>query len=182
MNLSIKQHRLLNSLILVFAAILTGAGLTTLYLSNAVSYLSDDSETCINCHVMNTHYASWQHSSHRRFTSCNECHVPQDNLLRKYYFKAMDGLNHATVFTTHNEPHVIRIKEAGIAVVQENCIRCHRNQIHSLSIGEVSGENYTHGNGKLCWGCHREVPHGNVTSLSSVPFVKAVVMPKAMKK
>jgi cytochrome c nitrite reductase small subunit len=30
-----------------------GLGIYITYISNAVSYLSDDPETCINCHVMN---------------------------------------------------------------------------------------------------------------------------------
>ena len=39
--------------------------------SKALSYLSKDPKVCINCHVMNTSYATWQHSSHARNVTCN---------------------------------------------------------------------------------------------------------------
>jgi cytochrome c nitrite reductase small subunit len=74
------------------------------YISNAVSYMSDDPRACINCHVMNPQYASWTHSAHREYATCNDCHVPQNNILNKYFFKAKDGLRHATMFTLRLEP------------------------------------------------------------------------------
>ena len=137
--------------------------------SNASSYISDAPKTCINCHIMEPQYATWFHSSHRENATCNDCHVPQDNFIRKYYFKGKDGLRHATVFTLRNEPQVIQIKHEGIYVVQENCIRCHSNLNNEIKTINVTGENYKHGAGKLCWECHREVPHGRVNSLSSTP-------------
>ena len=154
-------------------AILLGAGVgLILYIalaSNAISYLSDEPETCINCHVMNTEYASWQHSSHRENATCNDCHVPHDNVVNKYLFKASDGLRHATMFTLRLEPQVIRIKEAGKEVVQENCLRCHSNLVANVKIKKVQYADVQHGEGKLCWECHREVPHGRVKSLSASP-------------
>ncbi|MCK5536427.1 MAG: cytochrome c nitrite reductase small subunit [Bacteroidales bacterium] len=137
--------------------------------SNAVSYISDDPKTCINCHVMEPEYVSWFHSSHREVTNCNDCHVPQDNFMSKYYFKAKDGLRHATVFTLRNEPQVIHIKEEGLNVVQENCKRCHSFVNENVATLNIDGHNYNKGEGKLCWECHREVPHGRVTSLSASP-------------
>jgi nitrite reductase (cytochrome c-552) len=38
--------------------------------------MSSAPEVCINCHTMNTHYATWQHSSHRREATCVDCHMP----------------------------------------------------------------------------------------------------------
>jgi len=40
------------------------------YASKAFSYLSADPKACINCHVMNTQYATWQHSSHAERATC----------------------------------------------------------------------------------------------------------------
>lgn len=155
------------------AAIISGAFIGALLLifqiSNAASYLSDKPETCINCHIMRPEYLTWQHSSHKSVTNCNDCHVPHNNIIRKYYFKATDGMRHATIFTLRNEPQVIRIGEAGKTVVQENCIRCHLDLVSAVSISGVNTENYKYGEGKLCWDCHREVPHGRVHSLSSTP-------------
>jgi cytochrome c nitrite reductase small subunit len=64
--------------------------------------------------------------------------VPQDNIFRQYYVKATDGLWHATVFTARAEPQVIRMRERGIGVVQENCIRCHLDLVDMTSLVEVS--------------------------------------------
>lgn len=144
-------------------------------LSNAFSYLSDSPEACMNCHVMTTHYATWQHSSHRERATCNDCHVPHDNVFRKYYFKANDGLRHAFMFTFHLDPQVIMIHDAGKTVVQENCLRCHINTVNPVSISNITLDGYKHGEGMLCWGCHRETPHGRTASQASTPYA---IIPK----
>lgn len=137
----------------VIVAVGIGMGLFAylLYVSNAVSYLSDDPKTCVNCHVMTPFYATWQHSSHARVTTCNDCHVPHNNALNKYFFKAKDGIYHATVFTWRAEPQVIHIKEAGTDVVQKNCQRCHGDLNSNVSTLGVTLESKQHGEGKLCW-------------------------------
>jgi len=142
------------------------------YISRAYSYLSDEPKTCVNCHIMSPQYATWNHSSHRERANCNDCHVPHDNVLNKYYFKAKDGLRHATVFTMRGEPQVIFIKPEGQGVVQENCIRCHSNVIKDHKM--MAKDNNVNENrlDRKCWECHREVPHGRVNSLSSVPYAR----------
>lgn len=155
--------------VLVMAAVALGLVLAIFRISNAHSYLSDDPRACINCHIMTAEYSTWFHSSHSRNTNCNDCHVPHDNVIRKYLFKASDGLRHATMFTLKLEPQVIRIKEGGKTVVQENCIRCHENLVNKLASAKVTAKMANHGKGKLCWDCHREVPHGRVHSLASTP-------------
>lgn len=153
----------------ILMGILFGLGFTAFRISNASSYLSDDPKACINCHVMFPQYSSWQHSSHRQWTNCNDCHVPHDSFVRKYYFKASDGTRHATMFTLRMEPQAIRIHDAGKTVVQENCIRCHNNLLSEVTAIGYTAEGAKHGEGKLCWDCHREVPHGRISSLSSSP-------------
>ncbi len=148
---------------------LLGLAATAFTISNAVSYLSDDPKTCINCHLMYPQYSTWQHSSHRERASCSDCHVPQDNFFRKYLVKGQDGSRHATIFTLRTEPQVIQIHQAGKSVVQENCIRCHVNQLNSVSAMNVTPKNKEDGKGHLCWDCHREVPHGRVKSQASTP-------------
>jgi len=152
----------------IVAGALFGLGIYIIYISNAVSYLSDDPKTCINCHVMNNEYASWFHSSHRENASCNDCHVPHDNVFNTYFFKAKDGLRHATIFTLRLEPQVIRIKSEGAEVVQNNCIRCHNEVItdHRLLASTKTYDDFRTEERK-CWECHREVPHGRLNSLSS---------------
>ncbi|MFH1726107.1 MAG: cytochrome c nitrite reductase small subunit [Elusimicrobiota bacterium] len=141
-----------------------GLGLFIVHISNAGSYLSDDPNTCVNCHIMAPQYATWLHSAHRDRAGCNDCHVPQDNLAHQYFFKSMDGLRHSAIFTLRREPQVIRIREAGRRVVQANCRRCHGELLFRVRAGAAGGPGE-----RLCWDCHRHTPHGRTASLSSAP-------------
>ena len=166
--------------VIILLGILTGIVIHVLNISNAASYLSNDPTTCVNCHVMYPEYATWERGSHGRVATCNDCHVPQNNEVEKYLFKASDGLRHASMFTFRMEPQVIRIKEAGKNVVQENCIRCHANYLHPVSLRAIGAKSIYEESERLCWDCHRETPHGRVHSLSSAeniirPELKPVV-------
>jgi cytochrome c nitrite reductase small subunit len=150
-----------------------GMGLFVFHVSRAASYLSDRPETCMNCHVMTTQYVTWQHSSHARVATCNDCHVPHTSLPAQYGFKAKDGLWHATVFTMRWEPQTIRLSRSAVPVVEENCRRCHAQTIAEVAVA-------AHQKGDLrCWDCHREVPHGSVRSLSATPGVFQPQLPSA---
>ncbi|TVQ15411.1 MAG: cytochrome c nitrite reductase small subunit [Bacteroidetes bacterium] len=166
--------------VIVLMGILTGLFFLVLHISRATSYLSDDPTACINCHVMYPQYASWTKGSHGQVASCSDCHVPQENFIRQYYFKASDGLRHATFFTMRWEPQTIQIKQAGINVVQDNCIRCHLDLVDMTSLVEMSGKMAARNEGKLCWDCHRETPHGTVKSLSAAPHSLVERLPSAM--
>jgi cytochrome c nitrite reductase small subunit len=155
--------------IVILWSVFFGMGLFVMKVSNAFSYLSDDPKACINCHIMTAEYSTWMHGSHGRDTKCVDCHIPHENVVLKYLFKANDGLRHATMFTLRLEPQVIKMHEAGQDVVQRNCKRCHYNQLQNVSALNVNLKNYEHGQGMLCWKCHREVPHGRVHSLASTP-------------
>ncbi len=168
--------------VIFMLAVFTGIVLVLFRVSNATSYLSDSPEACMNCHVMTPQYATWQRSSHARVATCNDCHVPQDNIFRKYLFKAMDGTRHATMFTLRMEEQVIKIKEAGAGVVQENCIRCHQSYIHKTDLVNSSFASAQEDNSKLCWDCHRETPHGRLRALSSVPLVRVPELESPMPK
>lgn len=151
----------------------------TVYMSRAHSYLSDEPEACINCHIMTPYYQSWMHSSHSQWTNCNDCHVPQDNVFNKFAFKAMDGLYHSYVFTLKAEPQAIRPRDPSKGVIMDNCIRCH-TQLNTefVKTGMISYVDVKHGEGKACWDCHRDVPHTVVSNISSAPNVIAP-MPKS---
>lgn len=161
--------------VFILTGILLGLGALTLYVGNATSYLSDDPRACMNCHVMAPQYATWERSSHARVAVCNDCHVPHNNVFNKFLFKAMDGTRHSYMFTFRLEPQVIHIHDAGTAVVQQNCIRCHAPLTQNVKEKFVSLEMQQHGEGKLCWECHRETPHGRVNSLSSVPNARVPI-------
>lgn len=155
--------------VIVFASMI-GLGIFTLKVSNATSYLSDDPQTCVNCHVMTPHYMTWNKSSHREIAHCNDCHVPHDNVANKYFFKAKDGLYHAYVFTTRQEPQVIKAKPASVAVIQNNCVRCHMDQVTDPKASTFVANHIQNRTDRTCWECHNEVPHGKVKSLASVGY------------
>jgi cytochrome c nitrite reductase small subunit len=157
------------STVAVLLGIFAGLAAFVLYISRAPSYLSDNPETCINCHVMNPQFNDWAHSSHRRVATCNDCHVPHDNLFSKYLFKAKDGLRHATIFTLRTEPQVIFIREEGRAAVQKNCVRCHERTVGMEQLGSVLPGYRNHLPERQCLDCHRETPHSRVNGLASAP-------------
>jgi len=161
--------------VIILAGMFVGISVYAFIVSNAVSYMSDDPATCVNCHVMGTQYATWFHSSHREHATCNDCHVPQDNIFKQYYFKAQDGIRHATIFTLDTTPEHIVMHEAGQRVVQANCQRCHDHTNQFVTSGHVSFDHVQKGEGRLCWDCHRDVPHGTVRSTGSVPNARVPV-------
>ncbi|MEX2370665.1 MAG: cytochrome c nitrite reductase small subunit [Bacteroidales bacterium] len=163
--------------VIILLGIFFGLGAFVFHIAHVPSYLSDKPETCTNCHIMAPQYATWSHSSHREHTNCNDCHVPHNNALNKYYFKAKDGLRHATIFTLRREPKVIFIKHEGKAAVQENCIRCHSTLITDSKLLARTDQMHEQRTGRDCLDCHREVPHGRVNSLSSTPNARVPLLP-----
>lgn len=155
--------------VVVALGIFFGLGSYSFYISRAPSYLSDSPTTCINCHIMAPEYSTWAHSAHREYATCNDCHVPHNNMLNHYYFKAMDGLRHATIFTLRAEPQVIEIKEAGKRAVMNNCVRCHEKVITDVRMMKPEFSANEKRLERKCWECHRETPHGKVKSLSTTP-------------
>lgn len=143
--------------------VFVGMSLYVARISEATSYLSDDPKACINCHIMTPQYATWQHSSHARVATCNDCHVPHDSLISKYYFKAKDGMRHSVLFTLRREPQVIQAIPESRRVIQENCLRCHARVVEDVSRSAHTDRD------RSCTDCHREVPHGRVHSLSATP-------------
>lgn len=163
----------------VLLGIFCGLALFVVYISNAPSYLGDKPETCINCHVMIPHYANWAHNSHGRVATCNDCHVPHDNILGKYFFKATDGLNHATKFTLRLERQVIIMEEETREMVQENCIRCHEKTVRKEFMRTVQPNYRNYLEKRYCLDCHRETPHGRVNGLASTPNQQPVQKSKS---
>ncbi len=139
--------------------------------SNMISYFSSDPKVCINCHAMNTHYATWQHSSHRDRATCVECHLPRDTFSNKMLAKSMDGFNHSVAMTFRTYGLKIRATENAADRIQKNCTMCHRDIVsqmldnHSLYQSTSNSENAD----RRCWDCHRDVPHGSNSQLTATP-------------
>lgn len=163
--------------VLLLLGVMFGLGAFLFHISRMPSYLSDKPETCTNCHIMTPQFATWSHSSHREHAHCNDCHVPHNNVFNKYFFKAKDGMRHATIFTLRREPQVIFIKNEGKEVVQDNCIRCHTKLLTDSKLLMKTSEYHHFRMERKCGECHREVPHGRVNSLSSTPNARAPLPP-----
>ncbi|WP_299366519.1 cytochrome c nitrite reductase small subunit [uncultured Porphyromonas sp.] len=147
-----------------------GLGVYLTYMSMVWNYAGSDPKTCVQCHVMEPYYATWQHSSHSQRAQCADCHVPHNNILNYYYTKGSDGLRHATVFTARREPQVMRTVARSQRVIYDNCVRCH-TQLNQdfVKTGMLTRSEINDGSEKRCWDCHRDVPHGGSNSLSSTP-------------
>ena len=136
--------------------------------SRMLSYLSSDSKVCINCHTMNTHYATWQHSSHREQARCVDCHLPRDSFLKKMIAKSRDGYNHSVAMTFGTYGYNLRISSNAAERVQANCISCHQEAVSQImanaELYRTAGENMMD---RPCWDCHRRAPHGTPRNLTT---------------
>lgn len=134
---------------------------------SGVSYLSDDPEACLNCHVMRPQYASWKASAHAEFVAapsspdaaaaaavCNDCHTPA-GLFRKASAKATSGLAHTLALATGRYEEPIRIRPESEAVAEGNCVRCHPAQAGSADHGGVSRAE------RECLECHGDAGHAD---------------------
>ena len=165
-----KKGTPLRSFAVFSIAAVLGIGFFLMKEGEVVSYLSDDPQACVNCHVMTPVYNSWMHSSHREWASCNGCHVPQGNVVNAYYFKAMDGLYHASIFTARAEPEVIFMREGSQEVVQNNCIRCHVQQVTQTKYDGFIDNHAENRTSRQCWSCHKEIPHGRIHGMSTIKY------------
>ncbi|MFV0420993.1 cytochrome c nitrite reductase small subunit [Oleidesulfovibrio sp.] len=160
-------------------AALTVAVVMGVYLakeSKATSYLSSEATACINCHVMESYYSTWMHSSHAQRAKCVDCHLPVENYIDKYASKARDGWNHSVAFTFNTYGKRIMISDDGARRVQENCIHCHSSFAKPIIKNvdrQHAFDSSTLGDRK-CWDCHRMVPHGKVRSINATPNSLAV--------
>lgn len=124
----------------IFGMLLFGAGL---------SY-EDKPIFCGSCHSMQHVYLTWQESSHQHF-SCGDCHLPQENILAKFYVKGENGLRHTYHEVLRDYPDKIQFTPTADTIVNSNCLRCHAYAVAhtALSVG-----------GESCITCHRNLIHG----------------------
>ena len=139
--------------------ILLGIGGYTFLYAEGFSYMSDDPEVCINCHIMQPQYDSWQKSSHHAVAVCVDCHLPH-NFIGKYTAKGVNGWHHSKAFTMQNFHEPIMIKAPNARILQDNCLTCHDDIVHEL----VSGVNGP-AEEVRCVHCHVTVGHGETAGL-----------------
>ena len=139
-------------LAIIITGVIVGGGALFLYMLRAHTYLADDPSACVNCHIMGPYYATWFHSSHSRNATCNDCHVPHENPVKKWVFKGMDGMRHVAVFLTRGEKDVLRANKESAEVIMNNCIRCHTLlNTEFVNTGRIDYMMSQVGEGKACW-------------------------------
>lgn len=139
-------------LVILFGA-LVGAGGYTFWYGQGFAYLSNDPKACVNCHVMNEHFAGWQKASHHAVATCNDCHTPH-SLIPKYVTKFENGFWHSKGFTLQDFHEPIRIRAHNKQVLNRNCMECHKELVSDVIV--------THGNDRSrldCIRCHSGVGH-----------------------
>ena len=149
------------TLLLILALLIgaaVGLGSYTLVYAEGLSYMSSEPKVCANCHIMRAQYDSWQKSSHHHVAVCNDCHLPR-NLVGQYVAKALNGFNHAKAYTLQNFAEPIAIKPFNSAIVQENCLACHRALVQDAVMARGPAEEAS------CVHCHQTAGHGERAGL-----------------
>lgn len=147
----------------VAVGILAGLGGYTFSYAEGLSYFSTDPQACVNCHIMQPQYDSWQKASHHTSAVCVDCHLP-DEFFPKYLAKAENGWRHGKLFTTGGFKEPIEVQALGRRILQANCVRCHEDltsEMHNHGVGTSPDEN----NVNDCVHCHFTVGHGVRASL-----------------
>jgi cytochrome c nitrite reductase small subunit len=112
---------------------------------------------------MREQYDGWRQGSHHAQATCNDCHLPQDNVLHKFYVKANNGYRHSKAFTIQNFAEPIRIVPANARVLENNCLRCHAEMTDAITAHGTLGASVSPA-GKVdlhgCVRCHVDTGHG----------------------
>ncbi|HEX2838875.1 MAG TPA: cytochrome c nitrite reductase small subunit [Phycisphaerales bacterium] len=137
--------------------VFVGLAAATFDYAEGTSYLSNDPNACVNCHIMRDQFNSWQLSAHHAHATCNDCHVPHD-LVGKYVTKMDHGYRHSKGFTFNDFHEPIQIKESSLRVVENNCVRCHGSFVGDLTIAHAAlvGDKVEP---RACSRCHASAGH-----------------------
>lgn len=128
-----------------------GLAMFTFIRAEGHSYLSENPDACMNCHVMRDQYEAWHHSSHARVATCNDCHSPHDNMVNKLIAKGINGFNHSFAFTFNTYEEVITITQFNKDIVNGSCLYCHQNLVSEIAPDHDSAPN--------CISCHAGIGH-----------------------
>jgi cytochrome c nitrite reductase small subunit len=143
----------------VLFGLLFGVGGFTFLYAEGLSYMSSDAKVCVNCHIMQPQYDSWQKSSHHAVAACVDCHLPH-GFFGKWFAKAENGFHHSKAFTLQDFHEPIMMSAKNSRILQESCVSCHRSLMHQQLAGADGAREVR------CVHCHRSVGHGEATGLA----------------
>ncbi|MBM3276724.1 MAG: cytochrome c nitrite reductase small subunit [Candidatus Handelsmanbacteria bacterium] len=147
------------AVIAALSGALLGLGGFTFYYGQGLSYFSRDPAACVNCHIMQPQFDSWQKASHHTAATCADCHLPHD-FLPKWLSKAENGFWHSQGFTLQDFHEPIFIRQRNQRVLHDNCLNCHGPLVHELLAGAT-----TDADAISCVHCHRSAGHGEAVGL-----------------
>lgn len=134
--------------------VLLGLSAATFYYAKGYSYLSSDPKACVNCHVMQPQYESWQRSSHHTSATCADCHMPH-SFFAKYLTKMENGYLHSKAFTLQDYPDVLEIRDSSLAITNQACLHCHNDMTSQIQAHRQAAQ----GEAPTCSRCHSDVGH-----------------------
>jgi cytochrome c nitrite reductase small subunit len=134
--------------------VVVGLGSFTFVYGEGGSYFSTDPRACVNCHIMQPQFDSWQKASHHTAAVCVDCHLPHD-FAAKYVAKADNGYRHSWAFTFQDFHEPIRMTARNARILQNNCLRCHGEWVHALVDGSTTAPDAVR-----CTHCHADAGHG----------------------
>lgn len=108
-------------------------------------------EYCGSCHVMDPEFESWFYTGMHKQIKCIDCHLPNDNFIRHYAWKGMDGIKDVIYFYTGLVPEAIHSSSHAVRTIRANCERCHEEMVSRISAGAMN-----------CWECHRKLYHNKI--------------------
>ncbi len=144
----------LERLLVVVIGIGGGIGCYTFFYAQGLSYLSSDPKACVNCHIMREQYDGWEKGSHHAVATCADCHIPHD-FAGKWMTKALNGYHHSEAFTFQNFHEPIQIKPGNAAILNANCLYCHKDYVREITAHRVTKDEELY-----CVRCHDSVGHG----------------------
>lgn len=154
-----KSNARIVTVLVVALGVFAGVGGFTFLYAEGLSYMSDDPKVCVNCHIMQPQYDSWQKASHHTVATCVDCHLPH-GFIGKYISKAENGYHHSKGFTLQDFHEPIMIKPKASRILQENCVACHGALVHQQIASTANAADPVN-----CVHCHRAVGHGETTGL-----------------
>ncbi|HLE57066.1 MAG TPA: cytochrome c nitrite reductase small subunit [Rhodothermia bacterium] len=146
--------------------ILLGLGGFTFYYGEGWSYFSSDPKACVNCHIMDPNFDSWQKASHHTVAGCVDCHLP-NAFVPKWMAKAENGFWHSKGFTLQDFPEPIVIRDKNLVVLEDNCRSCHGGILEG-TLSQSGADRPMN-----CVHCHRSVGHGETAGMGKLESATA---------
>jgi cytochrome c nitrite reductase small subunit len=136
----------------VTIGLVVGVAGYTFVFAKGYSYMTNNSASCANCHIMQEQFDGWVKSSHRAVATCNDCHTP-DGFVAKYMSKASNGFWHSFGFTTGRFHEPIQIKAHNKKITEQACRKCHQDIVEAIEGTHYETKDFS------CIRCHNSVGH-----------------------